>query len=123
MDESTRSLFYNINSGSIWLVLLIFNNWILVLIFSNRTVTVKWTTLDEAVCINFDHPVKYRKEMERLFLPLGQNSEVLLAVISPHGYFELLKERPLSETKHILLLRTQMIFISAQFAAITICYS
>lgn len=61
----------------------------------------------------------------RCFLPLGQNSEVLLAVISPRGYFELLRECPLSETKQILLLRTQMVFtfISAKFAAITICYS
>lgn len=41
-----------------------------------------------------------------LFLPLDQNSEVLLAVISPHGFFELLTECPLSETKRI----TQIIF-------------
>lgn len=124
MDEPIQSLSYNMNLGSGWLALLIFSNWILVLIFSNRTVILKSTKLDKATCIDFDHPFKYRKKKLRdFFLPLGQNSEVLLAVISPHGCFELLRECPLSETEHILLLRTQIIFISAQLAAITICYS
>lgn len=71
------------------------------LIFSNRTGTVKQTKLDEAICIDFDHLLNTEKKRRDFFLPLGQNSEVLLAAISPRGYFELLRECPLSETKHI----------------------
>lgn len=125
VDESTESLVYNINSQSIWLASLVFSNWILVLIFSNRPLIVKWTKLDEAISINFDIPLNTEKILRDFYLPLVQNSEVLLVVTSPHGYFELLREYPLSETKHTLLLRTQIIllFIPAQLAVITICYS
>jgi len=49
--------------------------------------TVQWTKLDEALCINFDHPVKYRKETESLFFTTWSESRGFVSSDFPTWLF------------------------------------